>query len=311
MCDLSIVIVNWNTRDLLRACLASLSDAARRIACEIIVVDNASTDGSAEMVRTAFPHVRLMALPENVGFARANNLGFAHAQGRYFLLLNPDTWLPPGALDEMTALMDRMPDVGILGPRLLNADGSLQPSCSRFPTLLNIALDCWGVSRIAPRNRVLARFKMTWWAHDTARDVDQPSGACLLVRREAWDDAGPLDERFFMYFEEVDFCWRVRQAGWRIRFTPMPQITHYGGQSSLQNLDARIAQRYASLVSFFRKQYGPLTTWVLCAAIAPAALARAALAALRAALAGQRRQWEYAAQYWRVATLLCGSMIAR
>lgn len=119
MCDLSIVIVNWNTRDLLRACLASLSDAARRIACEIIVVDNASTDGSAEMVRTAFPHVRLMALPENVGFARANNLGFAHAQGRYFLLLNPDTWLPPGALDEMTALMDRMPDVGILGPRLL------------------------------------------------------------------------------------------------------------------------------------------------------------------------------------------------
>lgn len=152
---------------------------------------------------------------------------------------------------------------------------------------------------------------MTWWAHDTARDVDQPSGACLLVRREAWDDAGPLDERFFMYFEEVDFCWRVRQAGWRIRFTPMPQITHYGGQSSLQNLDARIAQRYASLVSFFRKQYGPLTTWALCAAIAPAALARALLATLRAALAGQRRQWEYAAQYWRVATLLCGSMIAR
>ncbi|GIW00313.1 glycosyltransferase family 2 protein [Roseiflexus sp.] len=311
MCDLSIVIVNWNTRDLLRACLASLHNAARRIACEIIVVDNASTDGSIEMVRAAFPRVRLMALPENVGFARANNIGFAQAQGRYFLLLNPDTWLPPGALDEMIALMDQMPNVGILGPRLLNADGSLQPSCSRFPTPLNIALDCWGISRIAPQNRMLSRFKMTWWAHDEAREVDQPSGACLLVRREAWHEAGPLDERFFMYFEEVDLCWRVQRAGWRICFTPTPQITHYGGQSSLQNLDARIVQRYASLVLFFRKHYGALTTGALCCAIAPAALARALLAAIRAATAGQRRQWEYAAQYWRVTTLLCSSMTTR
>jgi GT2 family glycosyltransferase len=309
MCDLSIVIVNWNTRDLLHACLASLPEAARSITCEIIVVDNASTDGSAGMVRTTFPHVRLIALAENVGFARANNLGFAQAQGRYFLLLNPDTWLPSGALDDMVALMDQMPDIGILGPRLLNADGSLQPSCSHFPTLLNIALESWGISRLAPQNRRLARFKMTYWAHDDARDVDQPSGACLLVRREAWQSAGPLDERFFMYFEEVDLCWRVRRAGWRIRFTPTPQITHYGGQSSLQNLDARITQRYASLLIFFRKHYGALTTGALCVALAPAILLRACLATVRAMLAGQRRQWDYAVQYWRVTAYVCGLTI--
>ncbi|MFQ3632230.1 glycosyltransferase family 2 protein [Roseiflexus sp.] len=311
MCDLSIVIVNWNARDVLRDCLASIPAAAGSLACETIVVDNASSDGSVEMVRTAFPHVHLIALPENMGFARANNIGFARAQGRYFLLLNPDTWLPPGALDSMAALMDRMPDVGILGPRLVNADGTLQPSCRFFPTLTNMILDCWGISQLAPRNRTLARFKMTDWAHDEARDVDQPSGACLMVRREAWNDAGPLDERFFMYFEEVDFCWRVRQAGWRIRFTPAPQITHYGGQSSLQNLDARIAQRYASLVLFFRKHYGGRTTGALRAAIAPAMVMRALLAAMRATLAGQRRQWEYAAQYWRVVGLLCGLTVTQ
>jgi len=255
MCDLSIAIVSWNTRALLHTCLRSIIDSTEHITYEIIVVDNASGDGSAAMVAQTFPMVRLIRNPQNQGFAQANNAAFANARGRYLLLLNPDTEVHAGAIEQLVDYMDRYVDVGALGAHLLNADGSTQISCSHFPTLMNMALESLGVSRFAPRNALFARFKMTYWRHDQEREVDQPSGACLLIRRAAWDQVGSLDTRFFMYFEEVDLCYRIKRQGWKIVFLPTAYVTHYGGQSSLQNMDVRIIKRYESLLAFFKKHY--------------------------------------------------------
>ena len=255
MCDVSIAIVSWNTSDLLRICLQSIIDSTNRIDYEIIVVDNASSDGSAEMVTQTFPIVRLIRNHQNQGFAAANNAAFANAQGRYLLLLNPDTKVHTGAIDILVRYLDWHSDVGILGAHLLNTDGSTQISCSHFPTLANMALESLGISRLLPRSTLLARFKMTYWLHDQEREVDQPSGACLLVRRAAWDQVGSLDTRFFMYFEEVDLCYRIKHQGWKIVFIPTAYVTHYGGQSSIQNMDVRIVGRYESLLVFFKKHY--------------------------------------------------------
>jgi GT2 family glycosyltransferase len=255
MCDVSIAIVSWNTRALLHTCLQSIIDSTHRIVYEIIVVDNASSDGSAEMVAHTFPMVRLIRNHQNQGFAQANNAAFVNAHGRYLLLLNPDTEVHIGAIDTLVDYMDQHADVGALGAHLLNADGSTQISCSHFPTLANMALESLGISRLAPRSALFARFKMTYWLHDQEREVDQPSGACLLIRRVAWDQVGSLDTRFFMYFEEVDLCYRIKRQGWKIVFIPSAYITHYGGQSSLQNMDVRIIKRYESLLAFFKKHY--------------------------------------------------------
>ncbi|MCL6431731.1 MAG: glycosyltransferase family 2 protein, partial [Anaerolineae bacterium] len=253
--DLSVVVVNWNAAPLLRSCLESVRDESASVCLEVLVVDNASSDGSVGLIEALFPEVRLIANPENLGFAAANNQAVRQASGRYILLLNPDTRLQPGALRTMVDYMDGHRAVGVLACQLLNADGSVQISCSRFPTLGTVAMDCLGLSRLFPGTRLFAGLKMTYWDHSDERDVDQPSGACLLIRREVWDEIGSLDERFFMYFEEVDFCYRAKKAGWGIRFTPAAQVIHYGGESTRQNLDVRIVGLRKSLLRFFRKHY--------------------------------------------------------
>jgi GT2 family glycosyltransferase len=253
--DLSVVVVNWNAGPLLRSCLESVRDESASVRLEVLVVDNASTDGSVGLIEALFPEVRLIANAENLGFAAANNQAVRQASGRYILLLNPDTRLQPGALRTMVEYMDEHRTVGVLACQLLNADGSVQISCSRFPTLGTVAMDCLGLSRLFPGTRLFAGLKMTYWDHSDERDVDQPSGACLLIRREVWNEIGSLDERFFMYFEEVDFCYRAKKAGWGIRFTPAAQVVHYGGESTRQNLDVRIVSLRKSLLRFFRKHY--------------------------------------------------------
>jgi GT2 family glycosyltransferase len=260
--DLSIIVINWNTRDLLSQCLRSVFGVAVGCHFEIIVVDNASADGSPQMVEADFPQVLLLKNSTNRGFAAANNQGIERAQGEFILLLNPDTIVLPGALDRLVEFSKAHPDAGAVGGKLLNHDGTLQVSCGHFPTLLNMATESLGLSRLFPHNRLFARFKMTYWNHDAVREVDQPQGAHLCFRRAVLDQVGLLDERFFMYFEEVDLCLRIRNAGWRIYFTPDSQIIHLGGQSSLQNLDARITERYRSLLLFFEKHHS--RTQVLC-----------------------------------------------
>jgi GT2 family glycosyltransferase len=255
--DLSIIIVNWNTRELLAECLASVSGsrlqvegpAAQSLTTATFIVDNASTDGSATMVRERFPWVRLIENPENVGFARANNQGLAQAQGRYVLLLNPDTEVHPGALEVLVAFMDAHPRAGACGARLLNADGSLQPACH---SMLTPDREFWRLlflERLWPR----ATYRMGHWDSVTPRRVEVIKGACLLLRREALDQVGTLDESYFMYTEEVDLCYRLAAAGWELWYVPAAVVTHYGEASSGQVREEMYLQLYRSKVQFYRK----------------------------------------------------------
>lgn len=255
MLDLSISIVNWNTKDLLRGCLKSIYENTHKIDFEIFVVDNASSDGSAEMVEEEFPQVKLIKNNKNLGFAKANNKALKETTGKYILLLNPDTVILGGALDIMVEFMEEHKDIGALGPKLINRDGTLQPSCRSFPTLATAFFENTFLDRLFPRNRIIGRYKMGYWDHDNIREVDQPIGACLMVKQEAINQIGLLDEQFYMYYEEVDLCYRMKKIGWRIYFLPQAQVIHYGGQSSaVANLQI-LVERQRSMYNFYRKHY--------------------------------------------------------
>lgn len=252
---LSIIIVNWNTRALLAGCLQSfvnsqLSAADNgQLTTETLVIDNASSDGSAALVRERFPWVRLIENTENIGFARANNQGIPLAKGDHVLLLNPDTVVHPGALEALVAFMDAHPRAGACGARLLNADGSLQPACH---PMLTPGREFWRLlflDKLWPR----ATYRMSQWDTATPRQVEAVKGAGLLLRREALEQVGLLDESYFMYTEEVDLCYRLTQAGWELWYVPAAVITHHGEGSSRQAREAMYVQLYRSKVQFFRK----------------------------------------------------------
>ncbi len=226
--DLSIVIVNWNTRDLLRDCLNSVSDAIEALSVEVLVVDNASKDNSCTMVREEFPNVRLIESESNLGFAGGNNLALARTIGRYVLLLNTDTLVHGNVLAEAVAWLDRHPDVGVLGPRVLNTDGSIQASCSAFPSLRHLAMQTLGLTKLAKWDS----YRMTGWDRSSERRVEVISGAAMFVRRAAMEEVGLLDENFFFYGEETDWCRRYAKAGWALVFAPIPEITHFGNGSA-------------------------------------------------------------------------------
>lgn len=266
MPDLSILVVNWNVRDLLRRCLQSILANLPACQLEIIVVDNGSTDGSVEMVRTEFPQVHLIANPDNRGFPVANNQGLAVARGRYVLLLNPDTEVVGNALETMVAFADAHPDVGVVGPMLLNPDGTVQSSRRRFPTLLTAVFESTWLQPYAPR-RLLARYYVLDRPDDEVQDVDWVTGAALMARREAIEQVGPLDEGFFMYSEELDWCRRFREAGWRVVYLPTARVIHYGGKSSEQVLPARHIHFQRSKIRYFRKHHGAIAAGVLWAVI--------------------------------------------
>ncbi len=262
MVDLSVLIVNWNVRDLLRRCLQSLLANSPACTLEIIVVDNGSTDGSGEMVRTEFPQVHLIANTDNRGFPAANNQGLAVARGRYVLLLNPDTEVIGNALETMVAFADAHPDVGIVGPQLLNPDGTVQSSRRRFPTLATALLESTWLQPYAPR-RLLSRYYVLDRPDDEIQDVDWVTGAALMARGEAIEQVGPLDEGFFMYSEELDWCRRFREAGWRVVYLPTARVIHHVGKSSEQVLPARHIHFQTSKVRYFRKYHGPVAAGLL------------------------------------------------
>ncbi len=262
MIALSVLIVNWNVRDLLRRCLQSVLAPSLPDALEVIVVDNGSTDGSGEMVRTEFPQVHLIANPDNRGFTAANNQGLAVARGRYVLLLNPDTEVVGDALTTMVAFADAHPDVGVVGPQLLNPDGTVQSSRRRFPTLMTALFESTWLQPYAPR-RLLTRYYVLDRPDDEIQDVDWVTGAALMARREAIEQVGPLDERFFMYSEELDWCRRFRAAGWRVVYLPTARVIHYEGRSSEQVLPARHIHFQTSKVRYFHKYHGPVAAEVL------------------------------------------------
>jgi N-acetylglucosaminyl-diphospho-decaprenol L-rhamnosyltransferase len=254
MIDLSIVVLNWNVRDLLDRCLASLrSDHG---ALEIIVVDNASRDDSVAMVRAKYPQVTLIANAENRGFTGGNNQGIEAAHGRYVMVLNPDTEVLGDALDRLVAYLDGHPDVGAIGPQLLNPDRSIQSSRRRFPTLSTAFFESTWLQGIAPR-RVLTHYYMDDVPATTTHEVDWLNGACTVFRREVLERVGVYDaQNYFMYSEELDLCRRVKEAGWKIVYLPEAQVVHYVGQSSDQAAAARHIYFQTSKVHYFRKWHG-------------------------------------------------------
>lgn len=267
--DLSVCLVNWNTRaDLEQAITSLLADAdhwLRRAGSvvEVIVVDNASTDGSAEMVRTRFPAVALVEAAENLGFARGYNLAASRAAGRHLLMLNPDTVVRPGALSALVEFLDSHPRAGAAGPRLVNPDGSLQYSCRRFPRPMAALFRNTPLGRLLPGNRFTRDYLMAEWDHDTPRQVDWLSGAALCIRREAWEQVGGFDEAFFMYAEDIDWCLRAHQAGWEVWYVPHAVVVHRIGASSDQRPLAMVREFHRSMALFYRKHYARKWPWGL------------------------------------------------
>ncbi len=257
--DISIIIVSWNVKTLLRACLQSLTAAcqtAPNLTSEIIVVDSASSDGSPDMVRAEFPQVTLIASDQNLGYAGGNNTGAKNAAGQYLFILNPDTVLQPDALAKLINFMEDHPKTGAVGPKLLWPDGSVQSSRRRFPTVGSLFWESTLLGQWFPNNRYIQRYHMVDTSPDTLQQVDWVVGAAIFIRRAAWEQVGPIDQDFFMYFEETDWCYRCAKAGWDIYYLPTAEITHYEGKSSEQVVAARTIRFQRSKLRYTQKYFG-------------------------------------------------------
>jgi len=260
-CDLSIVIISWNVGELLRCCLDSIQESlkgekGKGLLVETIVFDNGSADGSADMVGEGFPGVHLMESEVNLGFTKGNNLALSQSEGRYILLLNPDTEVVGDALGTMVAYMESHPRVGALGPQLLNPDGTTQSSRRRFPTLVTAFLESTVLQPWFQRSRILKRYYLLDRPDDETQPVDWVVGAALLIRRQALQQVGPLDEEFFMYSEELEWCYRLKAQGWEAVYLPTAQVVHQEGRSSEQVLAFRHIHFQRSKVLFFKRYYG-------------------------------------------------------
>jgi GT2 family glycosyltransferase len=255
--DLSVIIVNRNTRELLRACLASLRENGEGLALEVIVVDNGSSDGSVELVRDRFPESVLIRNEQNTGFAYPNNQGIAVSRGRYLMLLNSDTEVRPGALRRLVGFMDAHPEAGACGPRLLYPDGRLQRSVASFPTLWLHLCDMLLLDRLFPGSRIFSNME-EWFDHAATRPVEHLMGAALLVRREAIDEVGPLDECFRIHFNDVDWCWRIHHAGLKLYFVHDAEIMHHGSVTTRnENVDLQLqAELMRNTFDYYRKRFG-------------------------------------------------------
>jgi len=255
--DITVVIVNWNTRDLLRNCLNSVYETIKDINYEVIVVDNASTDGSVHMLRDEFPAVEVIENEENRGFGAANNQAFAVMTGCYALLLNSDTALTQDAVRELFLFMEDHPDASLACGQLLNEDGSRQNSIANFPTLLTMMSNMSLLEYLFPR-----RFPSKRYVHKDPVEIESAIGACVLVRREAMDAVGLFDERYFFFFEETDWAYRMRLAGWKIYHVPSALIYHLQGKSVGTSIRSRI-EFYRSRYQFFRKYRGTVYVYTI------------------------------------------------
>jgi hypothetical protein len=256
--DVSVVIVSWNTRDILRGCLRSIFEQTREVSFETFVVDNNSHDGSAEMVRAEFPGVKLIKNAQNRGFAAANNQAVREASARYILLLNPDTIVLDDAISRCVAYADLHPDVGVVGCQILEDENRISPTSFTFPTPWTIFLELSGLSRAFPRSQIFGRPEYGWWDRTTEQDVDVIAGMFMLVRREAIAHVGLLDESFFVYSEETDWCYRLSRAGWRRVFIPSARIVHLdGGRKSTSQISIKMfVQMQKSSMIYQRKNLG-------------------------------------------------------
>ncbi|MDX1614405.1 MAG: glycosyltransferase family 2 protein [Candidatus Promineifilaceae bacterium] len=272
MFDLAVVIVNYNVRDLLRRCLTSVFATEGEVRLRVCVVDNASEDGSVEMVRAEFPDALVIANRENVGYPSANNQGLRAlglidpdpaSRPRYALLLNPDTEVPANAFATLINHLDENPDIGVIGPKLVMPDGQLDLACRRsFPTPEIAFYRMTGLSRLFPGSRRFGRYNMTFLDEDETAEVDSVVGAFMMVRERAIARVGLLDERFWMYGEDLDWAKRIKAAGWRVVYYPEVQVLHVKRASSRQSKRAKV-EFYRAMLIFYYKHYRNETVWPL------------------------------------------------
>ena len=278
---LSILIVNWNTREDLLACLGSLRAAAVAVPHEVIVVDNASADGSADAVAAAFPEVRLLRAPTNLGFAAGNNRALAEAGGELVLLLNPDTLVAPGQLERLVAHLDAHPAAGVVGPKLRFGDGAFQLSATPFVTVPDVYFEFARFPRaLQPRAQRTPR-RLYAFPDAEALAVDTVMGAALLIRRSVVDAIGPLDEGYPMYGEEMDWCRRAKAAGWEVHWLPTAEVVHLGGRAAARVPYEMLAHRFAATFRFLRIHEGPGAAILARVLLGAAALQNAALILVR------------------------------
>lgn len=255
---ISVIVVTWNSEDYIANCLESIYRETAEWDREIFVVDNASADRTAETVQTKFPDTILERNQKNLGFAAANNQALVKSAGDYVLLINPDTVITPGALAKMTAVLEQNPEVGMVGPMILNDDGSIQYTCARrLPSLLTEVWWLTGLDQRFKNSRIFGRYLMSDWDHRDSRLVEQISGACMLIRRETLQRSGPLDARFFFMYEDVEFCRRVGLQGYKIYYLAEALIKHSEGKSRMIDLDTQYRTTFVSYLSMM--QYYELT----------------------------------------------------
>ena len=257
MCDLSVIIVSYNTRAMLKACIESVYRNTKDLDFEVIVVDNNSADGSQEMLAVEFPQVIKILNRENRRWAGGNNQGIQSASGRAVVLLNSDTVIGERALEKTTVFMNRTPEAAIVGCRLLNPDGTVQLSCNGFPSVWNLMEETFFLYKIFPNSEIFGHYYLNTFHYDHVERVDMASGACLFIRRAIFEKVGLMDESFSFYGEETDFCFRAKQLGIQTYYYPDAEVIHYGGASQ-SNLQKRFDLLYRSIIHFVRKHFrGP------------------------------------------------------
>jgi GT2 family glycosyltransferase len=257
MVDASIIIVNWNTKEFLLPCVRSVLESEQGISSELIVVDNGSRDASANEVKMTFPSIRLVENHKNIGFAKAVNQGLQKASGGYILLLNPDTQIKSGTIGRLVSFMDSHPDTGVAGAQLLNSDGSKQNSIANFPSLATELVNKRLLRWLFPK-----RYPGKERHHPEPVEVDSVIGACMIVRREALDQVGFLDEDYFLFLEETDWCYRMKKAGWKIYHIPQVEVYHFQGKSAEKEKERARVEYFRSRYHFFKKNKGNLQ-WVI------------------------------------------------
>ena len=288
--ELSTSVVSYRTPALLRRCLEALEAERSSVDLEVTVVDNASGDGSADMVADRFPWVRIIRNGQNRGFGAAHNQALRHASSRYLLVLNSDTVPSPGALRLLIDFLDSNPRVAVAGPKLRYPDGTVQPSRRRFPTVATLFVESTQIQRFLPRNPVLRRYYLADRSDDEPQDVDWLVGACLCVRAAAAAEVGLFDESFFMYSEELDWCRRFHAAGWGVAYVPSAEVVHLEGASSRLDLVARDRTFQASKLRYAAKWHGRWVAHALRAYLVLEYVARGVEEGLKLALGSQVRE---------------------
>jgi N-acetylglucosaminyl-diphospho-decaprenol L-rhamnosyltransferase len=302
--DLSVIVLSWNTRDLLRECLESVERGRGALSVEVVVIDNASSDGSAEMVAAQFPSARLARNDSNRGYATGVNQGIALSTGRKICLLGSDTRVAPDALPKLCAFLDAHPAAGAVAPRLVNPDGTVQRACMRFPTLKTVVYWDTFLARWFPKNAELVRYQYKDWDHSGTRVVDQPPGTCLVIPRGVVDKIGSMDERLWLFFNDVDWALRMRDAGLDLWYLDDADVVHHLGGSTRHYSDFG-AEWHRNRIAFYRKHF----RFVGVAMAKTAAIYVAVRQCFR--VRGNERSWRAAWPHCRSIMKALGGMLVR